>query len=106
MGAKGLGRAPVTAAGHGRAPADNGRRASMESILSEDDLRSLLKKREGERRGGGGAASSVTGTEDETRDFEEAMVFDGDDAERELRAAKMEEGKQKMATPMGLAGAA
>jgi hypothetical protein len=50
---------------------------------------------------------SVTGTEDETTDFEgevdDGMVFDGGDAERELQAARGEE--PKLATPMGLAGA-
>ncbi|KAL2201283.1 hypothetical protein P885DRAFT_73632 [Corynascus similis CBS 632.67] len=78
----------------------SGRRLSMDSILSEDDLRSLLKKRE--KRGDGGVGG--TETEDETTDYEEGIVFDGDDAERQFRAAaKIEE--PKIATPMGLAGA-
>jgi hypothetical protein len=62
----------------------------------------LLKRREK-----GDGAGSVTGTEDETTDFEgevdDGMVYDGDDTERELRAARREE--PKVATPMGLAGA-
>jgi hypothetical protein len=78
------------------------RRGSIESILSEDDLRSLLKRREK-----GNGAGSVTGTEDETTDFEgdvdDGMVIDGGEAEQELRAARREE--PKVATPMGLAGA-
>ncbi|KAK4247722.1 acyl transferase/acyl hydrolase/lysophospholipase [Corynascus novoguineensis] len=78
----------------------SGRRLSMDSILSEDDLRSLLKKRE--KKGDGGVGG--TETEDETTDYEEGIVFDGDDAERQFgAAAKIEE--PKIATPMGLAGA-
>ncbi|KAL2167074.1 hypothetical protein VTG60DRAFT_1800 [Thermothelomyces hinnuleus] len=78
------------------------RRLSMESILSEDDLRSLRREREGKRDGGVGATETE---EDETTDFEEGMVFDGDDAERQLRAAARMEEEPKIATPMGLAGA-
>ncbi|KAK4123790.1 patatin-domain-containing protein [Parathielavia appendiculata] len=78
------------------------RRESIESILSEDDLRSLLKKRK--RRDG---AESATGTEEESTASEgegdDCMVIDGGDAERELRAARRKE--PKIATPMGLAGA-
>ncbi|KAK4106535.1 patatin-domain-containing protein [Parathielavia hyrcaniae] len=96
--------------GGGDAPAELGaplggahaRRGSIESILSEDELRSLLKRRE--KRGGAG---SVTGTEEETTASEgegdDCMVIDGGDAETELRAARREE--PKIATPMGLAGA-
>lgn len=86
------------------AAAAGGRRGSIESILSEDDLRSLLKKREKRARGNG---SSATGTEDDSTDSEgyadEGMVFDRHDAAREMEAAGM--GEPKVATPMGLAGA-
>ncbi|KAK4242568.1 ADP-ribosylation factor family-domain-containing protein [Achaetomium macrosporum] len=80
------------------------RRATIESILSEDDLRSLLKKREKESDGPGHA----TGTEEEDpTDFEgdhdDSMVIDGGEGEGEIKAARMEE--PKIATPAGLAGA-
>jgi predicted acylesterase/phospholipase RssA len=68
------------------------RRGSIESILSEDELRGLLRRVE---------KGSVTGTEDETTDFEGdgEVVFNVNGGE----AMKMEE--PKVATPMGLAGA-
>jgi hypothetical protein len=81
-----------------------GRRPSLESILSEDELRSLLKKREKERDIGG----SVTGTEeddstDSEADHDDSMVIDGGEGDGEIKAARMEE--PKIATPSGLAGA-
>ncbi|KAK0646018.1 hypothetical protein B0T16DRAFT_329441 [Cercophora newfieldiana] len=48
------------------------RRGSIESIVSEEDLRGLLKN---SAIGGG----STTGTEDETTDFEGDVVIDGDE---------------------------
>jgi hypothetical protein len=95
--------------GSGGGGLEGRRRGSIESMLSEDELlRGLLRKRREGRRGGGGAGSSMTGTEeDDTTDFDgemdEGVVFDGDDAEREIKAAGME--VPKVATPMGLAGA-
>ncbi|KAK3295962.1 patatin-like phospholipase domain-containing protein [Chaetomium fimeti] len=80
-----------------------GRRPSFESILSEDDLQSLLRK----RRVGPDGVSGETETEDETTDFdadldEGMMTFDGEDTERELGAPGMEQ--PPVATPRGLAG--
>jgi hypothetical protein len=76
----------------------------MDSIMSEDDLRSLLKRRSEEGQG------DATGTEDEmTTDYEGDvvngdMVIDGGEGELEMRAARMVE-EPTVATPMGLAGA-
>ncbi|KAL2135536.1 hypothetical protein VTI74DRAFT_8142 [Chaetomium olivicolor] len=96
----GAGAAPVVG-GAGVGSGVDQRRGSIETILSEDELRSLLKKREG--RDGGETFT----TEDETTDVDadEHMVIDGgdDDAAEEMRAAKMDE--QKVATLIGLAGA-
>ncbi|KAL2255168.1 hypothetical protein VTK26DRAFT_3940 [Humicola hyalothermophila] len=93
------------------------RRGSIERILSEDDLRSLLRRRDRdrdrERRRGG----NVTGTEDETTDFDGdgdvdfIKGADGRDMSVEEKVAGMEddddddEGRPRIATPMGLAGA-
>ncbi|KAK0621362.1 ADP-ribosylation factor family-domain-containing protein [Bombardia bombarda] len=92
------------------------RRGSIESLLSEDDLRSLLL-RSGDGRGGGGdlGGSSVTGTEDETTDVEGGStlaLIDGDEEEGgeivesiegENGFIDGEEEGPKLATPMGLA---
>jgi hypothetical protein len=94
-------------AGQAAGPGTGQRRPSFESILSEDDLRSLLKKR---RVGRTGAGSGETETEeDETTDFEadldEGMTYDSgeyDDVGREFGAAGMEQ--PDLATPMGLGG--
>ncbi|KAK1751680.1 patatin-like phospholipase [Echria macrotheca] len=97
------------------------RRGSIESILSEDDLRDLLRKVErktrggGDRRfgGGGSTTGTGTGTEDETTDFEvdEERMLDGGgplldgegigDVLLDGARDEMEEGK--VATPAGLA---
>jgi len=100
IGRKGMDTLLVGGSGSGSGGSGGGwdRRGSIESILSEDDLRSLLKKRERE---------NSTGTDDETTESggegDDGMVFSGDDAEREIRAERVDEGK--VATPMGLAGA-
>lgn len=82
------------------------RRGSIESILSEDDLRSLLKKKRAERLVEG--EGSITGTEDESTDFEgdvdSGVALDGGETEEELRVSLRSE-EPKVATPMGLAGA-
>ncbi|KAK4157907.1 hypothetical protein C8A00DRAFT_29135 [Chaetomidium leptoderma] len=93
--------------GDGAGGVDSRRRGSIESILSEDELRSLLKMRGVGVDGGSGG--SMTATEDETSDFEEEdgdlMIVDGGEgAKQEMEAARREE-QPKIATPMGLAGA-
>jgi predicted acylesterase/phospholipase RssA len=84
-------KAPVV--GGGDCDGDTGkyeRRGSIESILSEDDLRSLLKKSQG----------SITGTDDDSTDFEGYTSVDGIN----IDGGETEE-EPKLATPMGLAGA-
>lgn len=102
LGAKGAGvsdGAPTVGGGDGDVYQ---RRRSIETILSEDDLRSLLKKN---RRNG-----SNTGTEDETTDLDvdgdgdSGVILDGGETEEELRIRPRER-EPKVATPMGLAGA-
>ncbi|KAL2018820.1 hypothetical protein VTK56DRAFT_378 [Thermocarpiscus australiensis] len=65
---------------------------SIDSLLSEDDLRSLLKRRER-----GADEGNTTGTEDETTDYDGGRRgnIDGGETEEEI----------KIAAPMGLAGA-
>jgi hypothetical protein len=98
IGRKGMDTLLVGGSGSGGSGGGWDRRGSIESILSEDDLRSLLKKRERE---------NSTGTDDETTESggegDDGVVFSGDDAEREIRAERVDEGT--VATPMGLAGA-
>ncbi|KAH6624885.1 acyl transferase/acyl hydrolase/lysophospholipase [Chaetomium sp. MPI-SDFR-AT-0129] len=99
------------------------RRMSIESILSEDDLRSLLKKRRVIRDG----ADSISGTEEDYDEEEEYEDEEGegeegaetddharrygdedtehDEHETERRSDDEDEGGLTMATPMGLAGA-
>ncbi|KAK5664195.1 hypothetical protein OQA88_411 [Cercophora sp. LCS_1] len=81
------------------------RRGSIESIISEDDLREVLKKVER----GGDRFSTSTGTEDETTDVDgdgyEAAI-DGDDGIGSVLDGSRDdssEGGGKIATPAGLA---
>lgn len=83
-------------------------RASIESIISEEDLRNLLRRTGGPNRGSrdGLPAGSVTGTEDETTadeaeisgyGFEEAVILeeeedDGDDDEQDVEEEQGEDG--------------
>ncbi|KAH6636570.1 patatin-like phospholipase domain-containing protein [Chaetomium tenue] len=104
-GSGGSGGEAEAVAGQAAGPGTGQRRPSFESILSEDDLRSLLKKRRVER---GGIGSGETESEDETSDFEadfyEGMTYDGgdDDAGLEFGAAGMRQ--PGVATPTGLGG--
>ncbi|KAK0623423.1 patatin-like phospholipase domain-containing protein [Immersiella caudata] len=82
-----------------RAPLGSGeRRDSIESIISEDELRGLLKN---STIGG----SSATGTEDETTDVDGEAVVDGDEGiDGALDGARGRGGETgKVATPTGLA---
>ena len=70
------------------------RRGSIESILSEDDLRSLLKKRE-----------LGHSTEDDSSDSgDEGEAYGGAGGEKGVGPLRMRE-EPEVATPMGLAGA-
>jgi len=82
-----------------RAPLGFGeRRGSIESILSEDDLRGLLKTRL--------AGGSTTATEDETTDLDGEAAIDGDEGIGGVLDGSKDEGEGetvRVATPTGLA---
>ncbi|KAK3380072.1 hypothetical protein B0T24DRAFT_181844 [Lasiosphaeria ovina] len=88
------------------------RRGSIESILSEDDLRSLMRKQRtrGPRDGtstGAGSATSATGTEDDyddsLTDVEGSTTVDDNGSVAAAAAGGVEMPARKPATPVGLA---